>query len=1105
MKKNYQTFARAVWLSMAVCLIALSAFSQNGTIKGTITDATGGGIPGAAIKIKGTNLGTSTDADGKFAIVAKAGDVLVISSTGFAKKEITIGKSTTLNIKLQDAEEHLDEVIVVGYGTQRRSKITGSVSKLDPKVLETGVRSNPASALAGTIPGLRVQQTSGRPGATPNIILRGGTEYDGSGSPLILVDGLVRDGFDDINQDDIESMEVLKDASSTAIYGARANNGVILITTKKGKVGQSQISIKSKTGINKLNVPFDFLNARDYLYWSRTAVKNSGVYDAGRLTQLTSVGPFGTGNLFKDGAGNILDGNKTANAVWSTMKLDNNNRVKLQDGWQTMIDPINGTDTLIFNDFDYGAYALKDYSLTQDYNASVNGGNEKGKYYAGLGYYTEDGMPINTFYNRLTFLVNGEYKVKPWLTSNSSLNFADADWRDPINNEGNYVGRALGAPPTMRGFNENGDLLVGRDYQDGNPAVNDAKFIRKNNRTKTTYSQAFTVNFLKNLSLRTSANWYYEQIYLERFDRDYLQSPGSINTKRTTSASTARDFNQTYNSVLNYNTTIFDKHHLDAMLGVEYKDKYSRGFSASGSGAPTDDFMDLDLALSDKSTGDTRAISSGHSRQREMSLFSRINYDYDNRYLLTATLRRDGYSKLINNRWGSFPGISIGWNIHKEDFMESLSNTINMLKLRLSYGKTGNVDPKGNYVTSYSLQGLYGSFKYNGIIGNNLSTMPFPDLRWESSSTYEAGLDGLLINKIDFTLSFYRRRTEDKIAALLPPISAGVPGGAFVTNNGTMENKGVELGLNYRAYTTKDWQIDFSASFAYNANKIIKLPYNGLEKNRQNAFQVYDPNTKELIWVGGNQEGEDPNVAYSYYAEDLYRTQADLDKYAANLTDVNPGSKVLVGSAVYANMTPAQRTAVYQIALGDVRWRDVNGDNIINSYDRVKMGRTVPPWTGGFGINAKWKNLALRTRFDYALGFVQYDGVNSWFLGNAQGTFNTTTDVFDTWTPQNPNAKYPTYYWADQLFKNNTFRNSSMFVHKGDYLALREINLTYSLPDKIATKLKSQGVNFSVTGENLTYFSKSTLFSPEANSIGVGGSSGYPLPLTLIFGVQFIF
>lgn len=1089
-----------VGMFLALFFFTALAWAQSKKISGTVTSADDH-MPLAAVsvQVKGKGTGTQTDATGAFAITAATGDVLVFSYSGYLTQELPVGASpSAVNVSLKAGASKMDEVVVIGYGTQKRSKITGSVSKLDAKVLETGTRSNPASALAGTIPGLRVQQTSGRPGAVPNIVLRGGTNYGGSGSPLVVVDGVLREGFSDINPDDIESIEVLKDASATAIYGARANNGVVLITTKRGKNGAARISVKSQVGINTLNIPFTFLNARDYLYWSRMAIKVSGGYDPSRLSQLTSSGPFGTGNRFVDANGNVLDGNLTPTAVWSTMILDNSNRRKLQNGWETMIDPVNG-DTLIFNSFNYRDYALRRHSLTQDHNISITGGNDKGTYYAGIGSYNEQGLPINTFYKRLTFVLNGDYKIKPWLTSSSSLNFANAKWRDPVtNSEGNYLSRSLGAPPTMRGVNEKGELLVGRDYSDGNPLVNDAKFVRNNNSDKFTLSQAFKIDVYKNLFFRVSGNWFYNESILEAFNRDFLQSPGNINTTRSSSSSFSRDLSQTYNGVLNYSGRLFnDDHHLDLMGGAEYYNTYSRGLSASGSGAPTDDFMDLGLTSSDK---DKRSIDTYHDRQRILSFFGRATYDYLGKYLLTATFRRDGYSKLLNNRWGTFPGISFGWNIDREKFFRHLASAITRLKLRASYGQNGNVSG----ISSYGLQGSYGTARYNGSVGYLLGGLPFPNLLWERSSTYEFGAEGTVLNKVDFSIAYYNRKTSDKISSFNLPVTSGVA--SLTTNNGSMQNTGVEIDLNYRVIRSRDWQVDFSVNGAYNANKVLKLPNNGLENNRQGGLQVYDPKSGKVIWVGGIQEGQDPNVAYAYVAEDLYRSQADLEKFAANRVDLN-GNKVLLGPSVYGSLTPAQQKNYYTIAPGDVRWKDVDNNDTIDYRDRVYMGRTVPRWTGGLTAGVRWKNLTLRTRMDYALGFVQYDGPRAWFMGNAQGTFNTITDVFNSWTPENPNAKFPRYYWADQLFKNNVLRESSMFYHKADYLALREVHLAYSLPVAWAGKIKSQSINISVTGQNLAYISQSTMYSPESGSIsnGAAGSGGYPLPRSVIFGLQLIF
>lgn len=1086
---------RKILLILSLCIMQIAGYAQS-ILKGLVQKEDGSPLTDVNVINQNSKISTKTTSNGDFAISANIGDVLKFSSIGYVEQSLKVSNFNTLTIILKSDEKELDEIVVLGYGSIKKSNLTGSVSRLDNKVLETGVRSNPASALAGTIPGLRVQQTSGRPGSTPNIVLRGGTTFGGGGSPLVIVDGLIRSGFQDINQDDIASIDVLKDASATAIYGARAANGVVLITTKRGKEGVSNIQLKSKIGMNRINIPFDFLSAEEYIYWSRKGVQVAGLYNPSQLNQLNSVGPFGTGNLYKDANGNILDGNKTSSAVWSTMFLDDTNKELLGQGWQTMVDPVTGKD-IIFKNFDYSDYALKKSPITQDYNLVFTGGNEKGKYYSSLGKFYEQSFAVNSYYDRLTYVFNGDYKIKPWLESSSNLNFANTKWRDQVNGEGNYMTRALGAPPTMRGTNANGELLVGRDWSDGNPVVTDDKFIRRNLNQKFTLSQALQISFNDDLKLRTTGNWFINQTTYEGFNKDYLASPGNWVRTRSSSASYDKTFNQTYNAVLTYDKNIAEVHSISAMLGWEFFDSYSTGLSASGSGAPTDDFMDLALTKPD---ANMRNIDSYHNRQRINSFFGRINYNYAERYLLTLTARRDGYSTLINNRWGTFPGVSVGWNIHNESFAKdyiSPTNFINTLKLRASYGANGNVGGIG----SYTLQGAYATSAYGGSIGYQMSSLSIPNLKWESLLTKEIGLETRLANRVDFAVAYYHRTTSDKITTLQLPVSAGFT--SITTNNGDFQNQGVEIDLNYNVIRNDDWNINFNWNTAYNANKVLKLPFNGVEKNRQGGIQVYDPNTKELIWVGGYQEGQDPNVAYAYQAIGIIRTQADMDNYALKLKDLI-GNRPLVHPDVYATMSASEKNLHYPLALGDMMWKDVNGDGLINSYDRVYMGRTIPRWTGGFGINGSWKDFSLSARFDYALGFVAYDGPRAWFAGMMQGTFNTTTQVFDTYTPENPNAKYPTFYWADQNFKNNTSRESSMFYNKGDYLAFREISLSYKLPYSLAQRIKMEDLKISLTGQNLHYWTKNTLFSAESGSVGQGGG-GYPLPRTFILGLQLIF
>ena len=380
----------------------LAIVQQKSQCSGIVLDNLNQPIIGAAVLVKGSTNGTITGIDGDFYLQnVEIGSILEISFMGYQKKEVKwTGKA--LNVKLVEDSKLLDEVVITGYGgSQIRSKVTSSISKVDNQAIVSGVKSNPVAALAGNVPGLVVQQNSGNPGSVPSVVLRGGTSLNGSGSPLYVIDGVVR-SINDFNPEDIESMEVLKDASATAIYGARANNGVILITTKRGKTGKAEISFKAKSGLSYMGYLPEFLSAGDYIYWQRMGIKNAS--EAGSqevldwLNLLDDANGYGTGNLiFDPNTGEVLDGNKDARAIYSTMILNDQNRYKLSQGWRTMIDPVYG-DELIYTETNFRNEAFRKMALTQDYNISVNGGNDKGHYYLGLGYYNEKGFPINSWY-----------------------------------------------------------------------------------------------------------------------------------------------------------------------------------------------------------------------------------------------------------------------------------------------------------------------------------------------------------------------------------------------------------------------------------------------------------------------------------------------------------------------------------------------------------------------------------------------------------------------------------------------------------------------------------------------------------------------------------
>ena len=639
-------------LLLMLCLFcSIGAMAQTKTITGVVSDAAGEPIIGASVVEVGTTNGTITDIDGKFVLNMNPDGKIRVSYIGYQVQTIDLKGKTSFRIQMKEDSEMLEEVVVTGYGgKQLRTKVTNSISKVKEETLKQGLYSNPGQALSGAVAGLSVSQTSGNPGSTPTLVLRGGTNFDGSGSPLILIDGQVRSSLSDINPDDIESMEVLKDAGATAIYGARANDGVILVTTKRGKSGRAEVNLKAKFGLNYFKNSYEFLDAGDYIYWMRMGYKNAYMGDMkhpdgsavkawSSLSSLTSATPYGTGNAYfaSDGV-TPLDGNKTSSAIWSTMKYTDNLAFLLDQGWQTMIDPIYG-DKLIYKNTDIADFNVQTPAFSQDYNLSVSGGNEKGNYYAGLGYNKSDGTAYGNWYKRITFTFNADYKLKEWLTSSSSFNFADATWNGlPATQtaEANYFSRCLSLPPTFRGYNADGEILLGPNSGDGNQQYNFDKFVRDQNTDKFTMNQSFTVNFMKGLSLKLGAIWYYQEEKDESFNKDYLSSPGNKVTSRSTSAYYDRTLDQTYNAVLNYNYQINKDHYLDAMAGFEYYDSYNKGFNASGSGAPTDDFMDLQYTSKEEGK---RSIDSWHSRQRIMSFFGRVNYDYQSKYLLSLVLR----------------------------------------------------------------------------------------------------------------------------------------------------------------------------------------------------------------------------------------------------------------------------------------------------------------------------------------------------------------------------------------------------------------------------------------------------------------------------------
>jgi TonB-linked SusC/RagA family outer membrane protein len=1089
---KYYIIDRVIVLSTVSGIV--STKEQPAKVSGKVTDSDGQPLPGVTVVLKGTTQGTVTNSDGEYSLMnipEKA--TLVFSFVGMKTQQVNVDGKNQVNIILEEESIGLEEVIAIGYGEQSKARLTTSISKLDTKVLENGATANIGTALQGTIPGLRVINTTGQPGASPNILLRGGASISSSdsGSPLVVVDGVIRE-MNDINPFDIQSVDVLKDAASTAIYGARANNGVILITTKQGKSGKTNITYTYKAGVNKLRKDYNFLPARDYIKYQRLArYYTNNLWEQGGRSGV---------NIDNDGAVGFGDPQN-----YDIAQINDENRAEFQSllsqGWEWMVDPIDQQDTIIFKDHIGEAYdqAFNISPKTQEHNVFLSGGNEKGQYASSINYYKEEGLGAGTMYERFSGKLTSSYNLADNFEINGGVTYSNSSNDDNITNNNFYRQRIQ--VPTRKMYDAEGNPSAGTNAAYGNPAYYSDKYIRLNDVTRTTLNTGASWEIIPNLFLKANGSLYIAEIKEESFNKKFVYVTGSVNENRNASASYSKSMQQQHNITLNYSKNI-NKHNVNLLVGGEYYDVQDFYLSAAGRGAPTDDIYTLNAAA------ERTSISSLKSEYRMLSGFSRLNYNFDEKYLFTAVMRYDGTSALKDNRWGAFPGLSAGWNMHNEDFFKnsSLSPILSSIKPRVSYGVNGNISGIGRY----EVQGTYSlTTNYDGDASYLNTELINSGLRWEKSVSLDAGVDlGLMNNKILVYLNYFKRLNKDLLTNLPLPSYSGFS--SFRTNLGTLENKGFEIELNTKILSNANglsWNLGFNA--AYVKNKIIKLPYNGVENNRQGGYQIFDPKSNQLIWVGGYQEGKSIGDIVAYKALRILRDWADVQATVPNRYDA---IAELYGPDAYAGFDESERNGKYPISPGDVLWEDFDNNDIIDSKDRYVVGNIYPKWTGGFNTTISYKNFSLYGRFDYALGHIIYNDFAAKTMGNMIGNMNVIDWVYDSWSPDNPDAKYPVYLFADfpsLNIKRSGLHNStpqdhnSQFYEKGDYLCVRELTLSYLLPQSIVTKIGVPSVQVNVTGQNLAYITREyTGWNPEEGGSDAGR---YPLPATILLGVQVSF
>lgn len=1059
-------------LILSAILYGMTAFAQvPGKITGHVTDEQNQSLQGVTVVIGGSTNGTTTDAQGNYSLqVPGSADSLMFSYVGFESMHIAVRGRQVINVTMRSSAAALQGVVVIGYGTQSRADVTTSISKLDDKVLQNVPYSNAAAAMEGTLPGVRVQTTSGQPGAQPRVIIRGGTSINNpnGAAPLYVIDGVIKPNMNDVSAEDIASLQVLKDAASTAIYGARGSNGVVLITTKSGKAGQTRVTYNYDLTFSDVSRRYKMASARDFIYYSRIGIATSQERhpSGGGYTTLTDASGAGTGNDLTD---------KT---FYTTQYLTPENKHKLDEGWESMPDPLDSSKTIIFKGTDWQD-VLFQTGVSHNHHVAISGGSDKATFNAGVGYFSNEGVAITTKYKRLSFDLNGTIKVRDNLNFTGHAMYSNSKDNE-VYNISQVFFRSVGMAPTAKYAFEDGTIAPGFQKSIGNPAYYLYKDKRDNNTDRLTISLAGHWGILPGFSFDPQVSLYKVTGDNYAFTPAY-QSAGTYNTSRNASSAYSKQIQYQADAVFSYDHTFASAHNLDVKAGFSYYERGTFGLSASGQGAATDLIPTLNASALPVS------VNGSLSDQLILGYFGRINYNYKQKYLLSLSSRYDGASNLGLVKWGFFPGISAGWNLYNENFWNSVfPNNVFQLKLRASYGVNGNISG----LSDFAAQGEYGvGRRYLDQPAIENTVIANATLRWEQSQTADVGADiGLFDRRVNIQVDYYSRVTKNLLTNLTLPPSTGFS--SIFTNLGSLGNKGFEVDLGVQVLPSSSafqWDISFNA--AYTKSKILHLPPNGTENNRVGGFFVWDDKKQDYAWKGGLQEGGTMGDFYAWKQIGIYPT----DKDAA--------------SAPFDATMPYEDHTKYG---GDAEYLDADHNDTIDTRDLVYMGNPYPKWTGGMTNTISYKNLSLTVRMDYMTGYTIYNRAKVFLSGQWAGNLSFPEDmVTKGWHKPGDIATYTQYvpgtpnysYWRGSAAYGN-LNNNSIFYEAGDFLCIREVTLSYNLPGTLLQKIGLHDIRLNVTGSNLYYFTKYDGMNPEDGGVDDGR---YPLPRNITFGASISF
>lgn len=994
--------ARFLLTGVALLLSLNCVFAQS-TVTGKVSDKRGMPVVGALILKAGSFNGIITDSEGRYSILASQGDELTARSIGYIEQKATVGALSTIDFVLEDDLQMMDEIIVVGYGTMKKSDLTGSVSSIAAKDIGLGVSQSPDAALRGKIAGVQVTTVSGMPGAAPTVMIRGNSSITGSNAPLYVVDGIPLDGggssssvrgvaaspLTTINPSDIESIEILKDASSTAIYGSRGANGVIIITTKQGRDGSFSGVFDATYGVQRVAKRLDLTNPREWAeMWNKQVDYNglnpSTKYDLDNL-------PAGT-------------------------------------DWQDML---------------FRSAAIRSYEL------SLSGGNKDLRYMVSAGYSDQDGIVINTDFSRYAVRANIENRFNRWLTVGTNLSGTRTvgNGVEQSNSE-SPLGIVPYANPLVSIHNEDGSYYPYANFEQNrnNPYASIKEITNRDVRDRVIGNLFAEFTLLRDLKFRS--NFAVDLVNA----KGYWYVPSIIEQGRVPhgSASLSSYSRLYWNSTnfLTYSRTFNDIHSLTVMAGAEWQKSQNDNYVLNGSGFANDVAKFDNMAEATTYSG-----NSGFTGWQMVSYLARINYSYKDRYLLTLTGRIDGSSRFgANNRYATFPSGAFAWRVSEEEFMRGTRSVLSNLKLRASYGVSGEQSIPV-YQTHSFLSPTTINIGGTSVTGYNPNLPADPNLKWERTNQFDVGVDvGLWSGRLNISMDYYNKLTKDLLYPKAYPSSIGFS--SMLQNIGSISNRGFEIVLNAVVVNSPDFSWDVSVNNSWNRNKVLELGDGRQELLNPTGSIADDKFAPSYIKVG-----EPLGLIYGYVTDGIISTDEEL-AFAKEQGQTNPKK----GEYRIVNLTDPD---------------NLDPNDFLTTEDKTVIGRTTPKFTGGMTNTFRYKALQLDILCQWVSGNDIFN-ISYAYNQNLLGTYNLRRDWYkDHWSESNPTSKNPA-----PGYDVRKYTDVSAIVFKGSYFRINNIALSYTFPEKWITRIGLNKLTFTFNVDNALTFTKYPGYSPDVNVKG---------------------